>query len=76
MQDLTRHGPKAQRIVSLQFYSVFATHNEGVLYVSKGVFGAYWKRLGRLGGDLGRLGGVLGAFLGRLDAINSVLRAS
>ena len=41
-----------------------------------GVVGAYWKRLGRLGGDLVRRGGALGAFVGRHNAANSVLRAS
>ena len=41
-----------------------------------GVVGGYWKRLGRLGGDLVRRGGALGSFLGRHNAANSVLRAS
>ena len=57
-------------------FTMFLTYTEGLFIGVNGVVGAYWKRSGRLGGNLGRRGGVLGAFWGRHDATNSVLRAS
>ena len=65
-----------QQIVFHRSFAVFLTYTEAFFIGVNGVVGAYWKRLGRLGGDLVRRGGALGAFSGRHNAANSVLRAS
>ena len=50
-----------QQIVFHRSFTVFLTYTEGHFIGVNGVVGAYWKRSGRLGGNLGRRGVSFGA---------------